>query len=74
MKTIFSYNPNANYLLKDLKGENNNINISLLDIYPDEKGPSVKIQLLNIFKHHHIVGKPGTKSEDFHEWPLYNAL
>ena len=45
---IFTYNSNAKYLTKILKGGYNNINFSLLDIYPDGKGPSMKIQLLNI--------------------------
>ena len=46
MNTIFSYNASAKYLTKDLKRGHNNINFSLLDIYLDEKGPSVKLQLL----------------------------
>ena len=58
MNTIFSYNANANYSTKDLKGGYNNISFSLLDIYLDEKGPSLKIQLSNIFKDCHIVAKP----------------
>ena len=56
--TIFKYNANANYWTKDLKGGYNNNNFSLLDIYLDEKGTSVKIQLPNIFKDHHIVAQP----------------
>ena len=52
---IFKYNANAKYSTKDLKGGHNSINFSLLDIYLDEKGPSVKIQLLNIFKDYHIA-------------------
>ena len=52
---IFKYNVNAQYSTKDLKGGYNSINFSLLDIYLDEKGPSVKIQFSNIFKDHHIV-------------------
>ena len=39
----------------------------------DEKGPSVKIQLPNIFKDYHIVAKPKpTTAGD--EWPLSLAL
>ena len=74
MNTIFSYNANAKYLTKDLKGGYNEINFLLLDIYLDEKGPSVKIQLSKIFKDHHIVTKPSTTSVGYDEWPLSNAL
>ena len=74
MNTIFSYNANAKYSTKDLKGGYNNINFSLLDIYLDEKRSPVKIQLLNIFKDHHIVAKPSNTSVDYDEWPLCNAL
>ena len=62
MNTIFSYDANAKYSTKDLKGEYHNINFSLLDIYLDEKGPSIKIQLSNIFKDHHIISKSSTSS------------
>ena len=55
MNTIFKYNVNAKYSTKDLKGGHSKINFSLLDVYLDEKGPSVKIQLLNIFRDHHIM-------------------
>ena len=65
MNTTFSYNANAKYSTKDLKSGHNNVNFSLLDIYLDEKGPSVKIQLLNIFKDHHIVLKPSTTSVSY---------
>ena len=54
---IFKYNVNARYSTKDLKGGYNSINFSLLDIYLDEKRPSVKIQFSNIFKDHHIVAQ-----------------
>ena len=75
MNIIFSYNTNAKYSTKDLKSQrNNSINFSSLDIYLDEKGPSVKIQLSNIFKDHHIVAKPSTTSVGYDEWPLSNAL
>ena len=47
-----------NIRLKDLKVGYNNNNFSLLDVYLDEKGTSIKIQLLNIFRDHHIVAKP----------------
>ena len=58
MNTIFKYNANAKYSTNNLKGGYNSNNFSLLDIYLDEKGPSVKIQLLNILKDHHIEAKP----------------
>ena len=74
MNTIFSYNANANYSSKDLKGVHNSINFSLLDIYLDEKGPSVKIQLSNIFNDHHIVAKQNTMAVGYDEWPLSNTL
>ena len=58
MNTIFEYNANAKYSTKDLKGGYNNKNFSLLDVYLEEKGASVNIQLPNIFKDHHIVAQP----------------
>ena len=58
MNSIFKYNANAKYSTKVIKGVYNSNNFSLLDIYLDEKGQSVKIQLPNIFKDHHIVAKP----------------
>ena len=73
MNTIISYNANAKYSTKDLKGGYNNINFSLLNMYLDEKGPSVKIQLLNIFKDHHIVAQLSTTSKGYDKWPLSNA-
>ena len=57
MNKIFKYNANAKYSTKDLKGGYNSNNFSLLDLHLDEKEPSVKIQLPNIFKHHHIVAQ-----------------
>ena len=74
MNTIFSYNVNAKYSTKDLKGGNNNINFLLLDIYLDEKAPSVKLQLSNIFKDHRILAKLSNTSVGYDEWPLSNAL
>ena len=44
MDTIFKYNANAKYLTKDLMSGYNSNNFSLLDVYLDGKGPSVKIQ------------------------------
>ena len=67
MNTIFSYNANAKYSTKDLKGRYKNINFSLLDIYLDEKRPSIKNQLLNTFKDHYIVAKPSTTEVGYDE-------
>ena len=50
---IFKYNANAKYSTKDLKGGHNSF--SLLDVYLDKKGTSVKIQLPNIFKDHNQI-------------------
>ena len=74
MNTIFKYNANAKYSTKDLKGGYNSNNFSLLNIYLDEKGPSVKIQLPKIFKEHHIVAQPTTTTVGYDEWPLSLAL
>ena len=73
MNTIFKYNANAKYSTKDLKDGYNNNNFSLVNVYLDEKEPSVKTQLPNIFKDHHIIAKPKpTIAGD--EWPLSLAL
>ena len=74
MNTIFKYNANAKYSTKDLKGGYNSNNFSLLGVYLDEKGPSVKIQLPNIFKDHHIVARPSPTTVGYDEWPLSIAL
>ena len=58
MNATFKYNGNAKYSTKDLKGDYNSSNFSLLDVCLDEKKTSVKIQLPNIFRDHHIVAKP----------------
>ena len=58
MNTILKYNTNAKYSTKDLKGVYNSNTLSLLNVYLDEKGTSVKIQVPNIFKDHHIVAQP----------------
>ena len=39
-------------------------------MYLDEKKLSVKIQLPNIFKDHHIVAKPSPSAVGYDEWPL----
>ena len=74
MNTIFKYNANAKYSTKDLKGDYNSNNFSLLDVYLDEKGTSVKIQLPNIFKDHHIVAQPNPATVGYDKWPLSLAL
>ena len=73
MSTIFQYNANVKYSTKDLKVGYNSNNFSLLNIYLDEKGTLVKIQLPNIFKDHHIVAKP-KPARAANEWPLSLAL
>ena len=73
MNTIFNYNANAKYSTKDLSGHNSN-NFSLLNVYLDEKRPSVKMQVPNIFKDHHIVVKPNPTTSDYDEWSLSIAL
>ena len=57
MNTIFKYNANAMYSTKGLRGGYNSSNFLLLGIYLNKTGPSVKIQLPNIFKDHPIVAK-----------------
>ena len=74
MNMIFKYNSNAKYATKDLMGGHNSNNFSLLDVYLDQKGSSVKIQLPNIFKDHHIVAKPRPTTVGYDEWPLSIAL
>ena len=74
MNTIFKYNANAKYSTKDLRSGHNSNNFSLLDLYLDEKGPSVKIHLPNIFNDHHIVAKPSPTTVGYDEWPLSIAL
>ena len=73
MNTIFKYNANAKYSTKDLKGIYNSSNFSLLGVYLDEKRTSVKIQLPNIFRDHHIIAKPKPTTAG-QEWPLRLAL
>ena len=45
-----------------------------MDVYLDEKGTLVKIQLPNIFKDHHIVPKRKPTTVGYDEWPLSLAL
>ena len=73
MNTTFKCNVNAKYSTKDLKGGYNSNNFSLLNVYLDEKGTSVKIQLPNIIKGHHIIAKLKARiARD--EWSLFLAL
>ena len=55
MNTIFQYNAKARYSTNDLKGGYNCNNFSSLDVYLNEKGTTIKTQLPDIFKDHHIV-------------------
>ena len=71
---ISKYNANAKYSTKDLKGGYDSNNFSLLDVYLDEKGASVKIQLPNIFKDPHIVAQPTPTTIGYDEWPLSLSL
>ena len=71
---IFKYNANAKYSTKDLKGGYNSNNFSLLDVYLDEKGTSVKVQLPNIFKDHHNIAQPTPTTLGYDEWPLSLTL
>ena len=71
MNTIFKYNVNAKYSIKDLKGGHNSNNFSLVDVYLDEKGPKY---LPNIFKDHHIVAQTTPTTVVYDEWPLYLGL
>ena len=73
MNTIFKYNANAKYSTKDLKGGYNSNNFSLLNMNLDEKGPSMKIQLPNVFKNHRKIAEPNpTIAGD--EWSLSLAF
>ena len=59
MNSIFKYNIKTKYAAKDLKGGYTGKEFSLLDVYLSENMPSDNIQLLNIFKDHHIVAWTG---------------
>ena len=67
MNTMFKYNANTKYSNKDSRGGHNSNNFSLLDVFLDDKGPPVKIQLPNIFKDHHIVTKPSSTTVGYDE-------
>ena len=70
MNTIFKYNANAKYFTKDLKDSYNSNNFVLLDVYLNEKGSSVKIQLPNIFKDYNTVAQPTLTTAGYDEWLL----
>ena len=70
MNTVFKYNVNAKYSTKDLKGGYNSNNLSLLDVYLDEKGTLVKIQLPNIIEDHNIVAQPIPTIVGYDKWSL----
>ena len=62
MNVKFKYNSHAKYLTKDLNDGHNTNDFSLLDVYLNQKGPSAKILLLDIFTDHQIVAKSCTIS------------
>ena len=72
---IFKYNLNANYSTKYFKGGSNSNIFPSLNVYLDEKGPSVKILLPNIIalQDHCIIAKPKPKIVG-NKWPLSLAL
>ena len=59
MNQTFKYNVNKKYFTKDLKSGYTGNNFLVLDVYLNQKKPSVQIHLLNIFKDHYIVAKSG---------------
>ena len=71
MNPIFKYNGNTKCSTKDLTGGHNRNNFSLLNAYLDKKE---HIQLLNIFKDHHIVAKSSPTAVDYDERLLSNDL
>lgn len=64
MNQIFKFNTNAKYLTKISRDWYNGNNFSLLD----DKGPSVKIKLLNIFIDHHMVTKLSVTAMEYDKW------
>ena len=71
---MFNYKSNAKYLREDIKAGYDGSRFSLLDVHLNDKGPSVKIKLLNSFKDHHIAAKVNSVAVGFAEWASYNAL
>ena len=74
MSAVFKYNATPRYSTEDLKRGYSNNSFSLLDVYLDEKGPSVRIQLSNIFKNHHLIAKPSPMKVGYGEWLLSIAF
>ena len=74
MNTIFKYSANAKYSTNGLEAGHSRNNFSLLDVCLDGKGPSVKIQLPNIFNDHLIVAEPSRTTVGYDELPLSIAL
>ena len=65
LNLIFKYNGYTKYSVKDLKI---GILVTILNekgVCLNEKGLSVKIQLLNIFRDNHIVSKSGPTTIDY---------
>lgn len=62
LNSIFKYNGNAKHSTKDLKRGYTAKVFRVLNVYLNEKGPTVKIQLLNIFNDYHIAPKRGPKA------------
>ena len=73
MNPIFRCNNNAKYSTKDLKVGYDSNNFWLLDLHLDGKGSSVKIQLMNIVKDHHIIARLSPIAVVYDEWSLSNA-
>ena len=57
-----------------MKGGYTGNNILVLDVYLNENGPSIKTQLLDIFKDHRIVAYSGPRLISHDKWLLSNAL
>ena len=74
MNSIFKYNGNANHSTEDVKGGYTGNNISLLNVYLNVKGLSVKIQLKNIFKDHHIVAYSVPTAVGYGKWKIFLSL
>ena len=66
--------PRQNTRQKIEKGGYNSNNFSLLNIFLDDKGTLVKIQLPNIFKDHHIAAKSTPTIVGYNEWSLSLTL
>ena len=65
LNLIFKYNGYTKYSVKDLKIGYISNNFLVWDVCLNEKGSSVKIQLLNIFRDNHIIAKSGPTTIDY---------